>query len=171
MTAGTPLTSDQVELVIAMARFARKYRQEWTDRMDWLGAGSWMSERDWILVQEVSAKGAIPFADAVTFAQRNRRGTGISEAAIAQGIARMVKDGLLKSERTQQDERRKLITLTRKAKALLVKREAVRQDMFALVIAAWQPLETNECQRVRDMFLRGLARLEKADQSTREEGE
>lgn len=158
-----PLAAAQQRLVQAMMAYQRKTRESFANRMGGIAGAEHLTERDWALLEYVAERRLVGHADAVSYMRGKSNKAGMSEAAIAQAIARLCKKwGLLLGRRTKADERKKTLELTRKGLRVIQQRKEVRRDMYLRIFRTWKPdVDDPEfCERMATMFEHGTERAD-----------
>lgn len=138
--------------------FDVKVRSAWANRLGNIPGGERLTDRDWTMLEILDERGEVPFSEAIKVVSKSPK----EKSAVTAAIGRMSKAGLLTSKRTKEDERKKTVKLTAKAKILVEKRRAIRPDMYEKIFKCWEPCwesieqEKKDCSTLAKLFQHGI---------------
>ncbi len=146
-------------VVRAMMGFAKKIRLSWANRLSSIPGCERLTDRDWALLEHLGERGTMSFKEALKVGTEGALEAGGSQAAVTAAIGRMSKQsGLLATERMEDDDRQKTVSLTEKGREVLEQRIAVRAEMYQKIIRCLAPFqdERAECEVLARLFQNGI---------------
>ncbi|MCC7315413.1 MAG: winged helix-turn-helix transcriptional regulator [Planctomycetes bacterium] len=150
--------SHRKAVVDAMMGFGVKVREAWASRLGNIPGGERLTDRDWTLLEVLDERGEVPFGEAIKIVSKSPK----EKSAVTAAIGRMSKARLLTTRRTKQDERKKTVSLTDKARKLIHQRRAIRPEMYEKIFKCWEPCwdsieqEKQDCSILAKLFRHGI---------------